>query len=184
MNGADDQALLRSSAAGDRGAFERFVLRHQAPVFRYLRSMAPNEADAEDALQEAFVRAWRSAGTYRGGASARGWILTVARNAVRRSQRRRAGEPASFETVESLGLSAGWGEEQDVLEGLARRDLLRRALGSLPDEDREILVLRELEGFSGDEVADVLGITSAAMKSRLHRARLRLVVALREVAHG
>lgn len=184
MSGADDQQFLAAVALGDRAAFERFVERHQAAVFRYLRSAAAEEADAEDALQEAFVAAWRNAGSYRGGASARGWILTIARNALSRAHRRRSGQPTSFEEVEELGIQAGWGQEEDVLEGLARRELLTRALAALAREDREILILRELEGFSGEEVAEMLGLSLAAMKSRLHRARLRLVAALREVAHG
>ena len=160
------------------------MLRHEAAVFRLLRSAAAGEADAEDALQEAFVAAWRGAGTYTGGPNARGWILAVARNALRRSHRRRVGEPVDFESLETLGLQAGWGKEQDALETLARADLLSRAMARLPEEDREILVLRELEGFSGEEVAELLEITLAAMKSRLHRARLRFVAALREVANG
>lgn len=186
MSGADDNALLSAAARGDRAAFERFVQRHQGAVFRFLRSAATDDADAEDALQDAFVSAWTSAGTYGGGPWARGWILTIARNALRRTHRRRVGEPAGFdgvETLETLGLRAGWGGE-DILEGLVRRDLLSRVLGSLAPEDREVLVLRELEGFSGDEVADMLGITVPAMKSRLHRARLRFVATLREMAHG
>jgi RNA polymerase sigma-70 factor (ECF subfamily) len=91
------------------------------------------------------------------------------------------GEPASFEPLETLGVQAGWGDDGAALESLARRDLLRRALRRLRPDDREILVLRELEGLPGAEVAEMLELTLAAMKSRLHRARLRLAAALREV---
>lgn len=181
MTSADDRALLRGAAAGDRDAFERFVARHEAAVFRLLRARASNAADAEDALQEAFLAAWRSAAGYRGGASARGWILTIARNALRRAHRRRVGEPESWAPLEVLGREAGWGSDPGTLELLARRDLLTRAMDRLHPDDREILVLRELEGFSGKEVADVLEIGIPAMKSRLHRSRLRLAAALREV---
>jgi RNA polymerase sigma-70 factor, ECF subfamily len=183
MTEADDRRLLEASAAGDRAAFEGFVCRHEAAVFRFLKASASSEADAEDALQEAFVATWRGAGSYRGGASARGWILTIARNALSRAHRLRAGEPATFERIEELGLEAGWGQD-DTLEDVARREVLERALEALSGDDREVLVLRELEGFSGDEVAEMLGITVAAMKSRLHRARLKFVAALREVAYG
>lgn len=183
MTGPDDRQLLHAAAGGDREAFGQFVQRHQASVFRFLRSLAPAEADAEDALQEAFLAAWRGAATYQGGASARGWILTVARHALLRAHRRRAGEPSAFESLEDLGAEAGWGDG-DPLEGLARKDLLRRAMADLEPREREILVLRDLEGFSGEEVAAMLELGQAAMKSRLHRARLRLVTKLREVAHG
>lgn len=184
MPGGDDQALLGAAAAGDREAFDAFVARHQASVFRYLRSLGSDEAGAEDALQETFLAAWRGAATYGGGPSARGWILTIARNALRRAHRRRVDEPAAFEPLEVLGRQAGWGSGEEVLERLARRDLLERALESLSPDDREILVLRELEGLDGREVADALEIGVPAMKSRLHRARLRLVAALREVDDG
>lgn len=185
MTGGDDRELLARAAGGDRAAFGSFVERHQAAVFRYLRAAGGVEADAEDALQEAFLAAWRGAGTYRGGGSGRGWILTIARNALHRAHRRRVGEPRELEPLEGLGLEAGWGaEEDDALEALARRDLLERALGGLTPEDREVLILRELEGFPGEEVAEMLGLNLAAMKSRLHRARLRFVANLREVARG
>lgn len=180
MSEADDRRLLLAASLGDRDAFERFVEEHEGAVFRLLKTAAADDADVEDALQEAFVAAWRNAGSYRGGASARGWILTIARNALRRSHRRRVGEPAAFEPLEALGLQAGWGQD-DALEGMARREVLDRAMQKLGVEDREVLVLRELEGLSGEEVAGMLDITVAAMKSRLHRARLRFLAALREV---
>jgi RNA polymerase sigma-70 factor (ECF subfamily) len=180
----DDAALLERAAAGDREAFDLFVRRHQASVWRLLRALTRDPADAEDALQDAFLGAWRGAGTYRGGPSARGWMLTVARNAVRRAHRRRAGEPPELESLEELGLHAGWGANPGTLETLARRELLERALARLTPEDREVLVLRELEELSGEETAAVLEVGVPAMKSRLHRARLRLVAALREIDHG
>jgi RNA polymerase sigma-70 factor (ECF subfamily) len=182
MTHADDQQLLHAATLGDRKAFEAFVERHQDSVFRFLRAVASDHADAEDALQETFLAVWRSAGTYRGGPSARGWVLTIARNALARAHRRRAGQPTSFLPLGELGLQAGWGADGDgILERIARRDLLERALESLGADDREVLVLRELEDLSGGEVADMLGIGVPAMKSRLHRARLRLMAALREV---
>lgn len=181
MTQGDDEALLGAASRGDREAFAEFVDRHQSSVFRLLRASAANEADAEDALQEAFLAAWRSAGSYRGGASARGWILTIARNALRRAWRRRVGEPSSWEPLDALAREAGWGSRDSVLDVLARRDLLERAFQRLAPGDREILVLRELEGLEGTEVATMLDVSVAAMKSRLHRARLRLAAAVREV---
>lgn len=184
MTEGDDDGLLRAAARGDREAFGEFVQRHQASVFRLLRATAGTEADAEDALQEAFLAAWRSAGSYRGDGPARGWILTIARNALRRVHRRRVGEPSSWESLETLAREAGWGSEESALETLARTDLLERALARLDPGDREILLLRELEGLEGRKVAEMLELTVAAMKSRLHRARLRLVAAVGEVDRG
>ena len=91
----------RRAADADSAAFGVFVERHQAAVLRLLRVLTDNEADAEDALQEAFLAAWRSAAALRGSESARGWILTIARNALHRQHRRRAGEPSDFESLDA-----------------------------------------------------------------------------------
>jgi RNA polymerase sigma-70 factor (ECF subfamily) len=184
MTGSDDAALLAGAARGDRAAFGAFVERHQGRVWRYLKSAGAGDADAEDALQETFLAAWRGCDGYRGGASARGWILTIARNALRRMHRTRAGEPADLESLDDLGRDAGWGGnawtgDPDGGPALEDRDLLEWALDRLSADDREVLVLRELEGLSGREVAELLGISEAAMKSRLHRARLRFMAELR-----
>ena len=156
--------------------------RHYDACLRYVESLASSRQDAEDALQEAFIAVWRSAGGFRGDESARAWLFTIARNALRRARRLRVGEPAAFEAIEDLGASAGWGTGPDgpSLDRLADRQLLERSLRGLSSEDREILLLRDVEGFSGGEVARLLDLTLSAMKSRLHRARLRLVAAAKE----
>ena len=178
-----DADLLRRSAEGDAGAFERFVTRHEASVYRYLRALADDAADAEDALQEAFVAAWRAASSFR-GTDARAWLLAIARNRLRRMHRRRAGAPSDSDLVplERLGAEAGWGAPEDPgaeLERREARERVERALGRLSAPDREVLLLRDVEGLTGEEAADVLGISLAALKSRLHRARLRLAAELR-----
>ncbi len=89
--------------------------------------------------------------------------------------------------LEELGLQAGWGcppWTNSFVESLERRDTLEKALGRLSADEREILVLRELEGLSGDETAAVLELSLPAMKSRLHRARLRLAAVLVGGNHG
>ena len=157
MTEADDRTLLGAAGDGDAEAFRHFVARHQDAAYRLIGA------------------------SFRGTGSARGWILTIARNTARRLHRRRAGEPPVFDDLEILGWLAGWGDPGAYLERHARRDLLERAFDELDPDDREVLVLRELEGLTGEEVAGALGLTVAAMKSRLHRARLRLVAALRRV---
>ncbi len=157
-----------------------FMERHDAAVHRFLTSLnaAPDEVD--DALQECFVAAWRSAETFGGSASARGWLFTIARNALRRRHRRRVGEPSDPTSLEELGERAGWGAPDTILDSIGARETLLWALDRLSDEEREVVVLRDVEGFSGQETAEILGLQTAAMKSRLHRARLRLLAALRE----
>lgn len=182
-----DAEDLRRTAGGDREAFERFVDRHEAGVLRYVRNVVADPDRAEDALQDTFVAAWRGAAGFRGEGSARAWLLTIARNAVRRQGRRRAGEPERFVPLDSLALTAGWGQpaaDDDPARRLETRELVERGFRGLDAADREILVLRDLEGFTNEEAARTLGLSVAAVKSRLHRARLRFTGNLREVDHA
>ena len=180
-----DAELQRRCAARDASAgaaCEAFVGRHQAAAYRLIRAIAPDPADAEDALQESFLACWRSAGNFAGGESARHWVLTIARNAARRLYRRRRGEPTNFVSLDQLGREAGWGVAASPAvwdEQADARETLKAALVRLSAEEREVLIMRDLEGLSGQETARSLHLTVPAMKSRLHRARLRLAAALR-----
>ena len=178
-----DAVLLRRSGGGDAGAFELFLHRHRDAVWRYLVTLTGDAADADDAFQETFVAAWRGSAGFHGENGARAWLLTIARHVVTRSRRRHAGEPATFESVDELADAAGWGDAEapDLrVERREARETLRRALDRLDPADREVILLRDLEDIDGDEAAAMLGITSPALKSRLHRARLRLVAAVRK----
>lgn len=138
-------------------------------------------------MQEAFLATWRHAGTYAGSGSARAWLFTVARHSAARLFRRRVGEPSELASIEDLGVDAGWGQvpEPDLLlDRLSNREILERALATLPAAERETLVLRDLESLSGEQVAELTGVSLAAMKSRLHRARLRFAAAVRELNDG
>lgn len=182
---AGDSELIARVSSGDRSAFTELVKRHQAALHRYLRTLVRSDADAEDALQRAFLGVWRGAGTFSGAASPRTWLFTVARNAAFRQTRARREDATDPETLAELGAKAGWGADSplELLEGSEARARLRAALAALPSEDREVIVLRDLEGLSGEEAAAVLGSTLAAAKSRLHRARLRLMAVLKEESH-
>jgi RNA polymerase sigma-70 factor (ECF subfamily) len=182
----DDRELIRRSAAGDRLAFDEFVSRHQAAVFRFARALADADADAEDALQETFLNAWRHASAFRGEASPRTWLLAIARHAAFRLHRRRQDEPTQLEPLGDLGAAAGWGAETPEALALTRegRDLLARALDALSVTDREVVILRDVEEIPGEDVAAMLGLTLPAMKTRLHRARLRLAAKVKEAYGG
>jgi RNA polymerase sigma-70 factor, ECF subfamily len=180
-----DADALRRTASGDAAAFEAVVDRHESAVLRYLRALTDDADRAEDMLQETFIAAWRGAGSFRGSDSARGWLLTIARHALHRHVRRHAGEPRRFEPLESLAVDAGWGDAGDKLGRLLdAREIVAIGFAGLSAEDREILVLRDLEEFSGEEVGSMLGLTLAAVKSRLHRARLRFIGNLKGGRHG
>lgn len=182
---ADDGALLRAAVAGDQTAFAQFMRAHQAAVHRYLVAFA-GHGDVDDALQETFINAWRGAATYHGGASARAWLYAIARHVVHHAVRRRVDEPEQFESVEQLAEEAGWGCADERAAGSGSdaglaRELLQTALSRLPREEREVLTLRELDGFSGDETAAILQLSLPAMKSRLHRARIHLAAVVRRL---
>ena len=181
-NEPDDASLLAMSASGDPDAFDRFVARHRAAVFRYLRTKT-NDADAEDALQHTFVQAWRNAATIVVADTARPWLFTVALNAVARQQRHAHATNLTDDDLGHLGELAGFAADDATPERFAEvaeeRGVVQAALASLPEQDREILTLRDLEQLPGERVAELLSLTLAAMKSRLHRARLRLVAELR-----
>lgn len=179
----EDAELLRLAAAGDDGAFARFVERHQAGVWRRALTLTDNASDAEDLLQETFLAAWRSAGAFRGG-SARGWLLTIATHAWQRLGKHaaRLQQTEDDESLEALALRAGWGSDGDAADD--RTTAVQQAFARLSADDQRLLTLRDVEEMSGEEVAALLELTLPAMKSRLHRARLRLAAAYEEVRRG
>lgn len=187
MPGEDEQNLTdpdlaTRAAAGDRDAFGILVARHQAHVFRLAHLLTRSRADAEDVLQQTFLSAWRSIGSFRRDASVRTWLLTIARHAALDKRQVAARDRVDPTPVEALGLRAGWGGPSPEDETLSheRSALFAAAFSTLAESDREILTLRELEGMSGEDTASMLGLSLPAMKSRLHRARLALAAAVRE----
>lgn len=189
----EDEALL-SRAKTDGAAARAFFERHGRAVFGLARAILRDEGAAEDATQEAFARAFASADTFDASrGTARTWLLAIARHAAFEALRRRREAPIGEADAEDdaeplldLGLAAGWGSE-DPERQLARaeqRELLATALAALSPADREIVVLRDLEGLQPGEIARVVGVDVAAAKSRLHRARLRLVAALHALEEG
>lgn len=172
---ASDEKLLGRSAAGDRDAFAELVGRHQAGLYRFTLRSCASEREAEDVVQEGLLAAWRGAGGFRGDSSARTWLYQVVVNACRRRRRRRAGEPTRHEPLEQAAELPGPESHPD--ERVAARQVgnaIDLALAEMPEEARHVLILRDVDGLSGEETAAALGLSLAAMKSRLHRARLEL----------
>ena len=182
MTSATDEVLLQRSGEGDAEAFELLVARHGDALFRFASRICRGERDAEDAVQDGLLAAWRGASTFRGDAAARTWLFQVVIHACRRRGRRRAGEPDGHEQVECAAALAAHDSGADV-RAAARQvgGAIERALAEMSDEAREVLLLRDVEGLSGEEAAAVLGVGLAAMKSRLHRARLELKERVEEI---
>lgn len=176
-----DRDVLDQIGRGDRSAFDILLKRHAAAVLRLARSVTGRRETAEDVLQQTFLTAYTQAATFRGEESARAWLLTIARHAAYRMGVKDSRERPADEALVDLGIQAGWGQDDPETLTLRaqREEALTAALEALDPEDRAIVVLRDLEGLSGTEAAKVLDVSEAAMKSRLHRARLRLAAALR-----
>ena len=162
-----------------RRSFEEVVVPHLDAACNYARWLAGNEADAEDVVQDASVRAFRFFSSLR-GEDARAWLLTIVRHAwYARLSSQRAARTASLEydemadtrPDESLGPEALLMQRQTV-------DRVRRAVEQLPVDFREVVVLRELEGLSYKEIAAIVGIPMGTVMSRLARARERLLAVL------
>ncbi len=178
----EELELAARTAAGDANAFRLLVDRHQAAVFRYALALVGRREDAEDVLQDVFLALLRHAAGFRGDASMRTWLLTVTRNSAFRVRGRTARLAEDSVELDELGKAAGWGaaDPEQLAIRAQDRTRLQGALEGLGAEDREVIALRELEGMSGAETAEVLGVSLTAMKSRIHRARLRLAAALRQ----
>lgn len=181
-----DETLIGRIAAGDPVAFDRLVRRHQAAVYRFARAAAPAEGAgvAEEILRETFRAARRAAPRHRNESSARPWLLALARQTIdRQHPRPRESDPGS---LRELARAAGWGAGEDGVGDCGGDEELAvaAAFGVLHPEDREILTLCDREYFTLDEAARVTGLSDAAVRTRLHRARLRLLARLQEGAHG
>lgn len=174
-----DQKLVDDALAGDLSAFERLVERHRDVVFRVAARIVGRE-EAEDVSQDAFLRAFNRLSAFRGDAPFRVWLLTITRNAALNHQARRRADPV--ESVEPL-MGAPVGAEgrlpADQLEGRERRERLEGKVRLLSPPHRVVLVLRDIEGLSYDEIADVTETPLGSVKGRLHRAREELIEILR-----
>lgn len=181
--GSDDE-LLRAARNGDRAALETLVSRYEPRVYRFGLSMCRDAADADDVLQDTFVSMVRALRTFRADSSLSTWLYTIARHACLKKRRRRAAAPRSVESLDALGphVREGLASTSANPEQLAATNeigsSLRAAIGALDAAQREVLVLRDVEGLTAADTAQVLGLTVAAVKSRLHRARIAVREAL------
>jgi len=173
-------ALIERAQAGDREALER-VLEEIAPlVHRFGLRMCRHEADAEDVLQDTLLSVASHLGDYEGRASLSSWVFMLARTACAR-KRRGLKNRAHLPEHATGELEDDKGSPEQTTADRELRASLERALASLSDEHREVILLRDMEGLSAAEVSDSLGISVEAVKSRLHRARAALREAMHEV---
>jgi RNA polymerase sigma-70 factor (ECF subfamily) len=181
----DDSKLFVRAQRGDTAAYEEIVQRYQQVAFRTAYVITGSAADAEEAAQDGFVKAYRALDTFRSGAEPRPWLLKIvaneARNRVRSAGRRHHLELRLVERFRP-GDAAPSPEAETVAAEDTRR--LLNLVNSLSDEDRLVITSRYLLELSGEETAAVLGIPEGTVKSRLSRALARLRTTLGEVSHA
>jgi RNA polymerase sigma-70 factor, ECF subfamily len=176
----DETAMIARVLAGETDVFHELIRPYERSVYTMALSLLRNEAEAEDAAQEAFIKAYRNLGRFRSEARFSTWLIAIVLNEARgRLRRKQPGLTDSIDdtsegTVTPTQLT-DWREiPSETLERQEVRSLIRRALDALPLPYREVFVLRELEERNVQETAETLGITTASVKMRLHRARLML----------
>lgn len=172
---AEDVLLVRAAQQGDLRAFEALVHRYRNPVYRIALRMLGDAAAAEDAVQDAFLRAWLALPEFRAESSIGTWLYRIVTN--RCLNILRAERPVQpLEDDQAVAAA----RPEELVQQQAELGALRRAILRLTPEQRAAFVLRELEGLSYEEIAEVLGATVPAIKGRIHRARLELVEAMRQ----
>jgi len=174
-----DPQLLAAAQAGDPKALDELIQRHQRRVYRFGLKMCRDPEDAKDVLQDTLIAAARTIKDFRGASSVSTWLYTIARSFCIKHRRRSKFAPDQEESLESRepGLEARQVMDptrapDEELVGRQIEGALERAIADLDPMYREVLVLRDVEGLSAPEVAEIMGLTVEAVKSRLHRARL------------
>lgn len=172
----DTEAELISRAqAGDREAFGEIVRHYRQGMIDVVYRMCGDPCLAEDAAQTAFIHAWQRLHTYKPQAALRNWLYRIAVNAALDMLRRE--KPAA--DIEKLPLASAEDRPEAVFEKRERQEQVRQAVLNLPEASRAVLVLREYEGLSYQEIAETLEIPAGTVMSRLSYARTRLVELLR-----
>jgi RNA polymerase sigma-70 factor (ECF subfamily) len=183
---SDDSDLLARLSVGDPAAVEMLMTTYSDRVFRLAYGVTRNEADAQEVVQDVFVTVCRKHGSFAGRSALSSWIYRITMNAALNKRRGKRHEvetslDADLPTYQADGHRAGergyllvdWSQtpEEEVLSGESRA-VLTRAIQGLPDHYRAVLILRDVEGLSNEEVAAAVGDTVSSVKSRLHRARM------------
>ena len=179
------QMLIRAAQKGDENAFEALLTRYQTPVFRCVYAMLGNRADAEDVTQEVFIKLWRTLPRYRFESAFLTYLLQIAKNAARdylRAAKRRIsaveltvqGDDGEMDEL-PLADTAPESRPDGAYLAAEKQEMLHRALLALDLPLRQVIVLRAQEGMSYREIAHVLDLSEGTVKSRLNRAKNKLI---------
>jgi RNA polymerase sigma-70 factor (ECF subfamily) len=170
-----DEELVARVCAGEVAMFEHLMRRHNPRVYRAARAIVRDESEAEDVMQDAFVRAYEHLPQFAGRALFSTWLTRIAvHEALARVRRSRRSTPLESHVEEQSSVAHPDSNPEQQLSDVEMRAVLESAVAKLPDEFRAVFVLRSIEGMSGAETAECLGIPEETVKTRLHRARGRL----------
>lgn len=167
-----DDELMLALGQGDGASLGVLVARHQGPLVGYLTTIVHDAERARDLAQETFLKVFRYASSYRTHSRFTTWLYHIARNVARDELRARKRRPHHY-AASDAGLEQAAAETPAIEEAIARRDAVLTALGCLGARDRQLIVLRDLEGLSYEEISDRTGIRLGTVKSGLSRARTR-----------
>ncbi len=172
----DDATLLVAARQGDVDAFSEIVRRHEHRLRVVVRRILDDSRDVDEAVQDVFVQAWRNLDRCRGDAAVFTWLYRIGVNEGLARRRRKRLETVELESSAAAAVHDTRPETQPALsvESADTRDRVHAALATLPFDYREAVVLRDLVGLSNEEVADAVGLSVAAAKSRIHRGRMQL----------
>lgn len=173
----NEEKLIGRAAKGDASAFNELLGLHEKKMYAVCLRMCVNQEDAQDCLQEAMLRIYRSISGFKGQSSFSTWIYRVTMNTCLDELRKKKNKQTT--SLDSL-LDTGWSPSDDydtpehhAIEG-ERRKAIRSAISELPEDMRSAVVLRDIEGFSYDEISVILGINVGTIKSRISRGREKL----------
>lgn len=185
-----DQQLVQRAQRGDLRAFDLLVLKYQGRIAALVSRYVSDAGEVEDVTQEAFIKAYRALGKFRGDSAFYTWLYRIAANAAKNhlvAKGRRPGADATIEDAEGYdegGLLLESASPEALAMGGELAEVVESALNALPDELKAALMLREFDGLSYDDIADVLGCPVGTVRSRIFRAREAIDQRVKEQISG
>jgi RNA polymerase sigma-70 factor (ECF subfamily) len=179
-----DRLLVTQAAAGSREAFDELVRRYRRRMYTLVRALTGGDSEAEDLVQDIFVRAFRAIGGFRGDSAFRSWLYRIAVNVVHSYLNRRRAREVAFGIAEDATAVDNVANTDDLERTVLRRQVIDRALATLPEDLRVLVVLRDVQGLKYEEIAKIVKRPRGTVESRLFRARQRLRPMLQPLMAG
>lgn len=182
MSDLEDAELVNRVLRGEKAYFNEIVNRYETSIYQYMFRMCGNQADAEDVLQETFLNAFRALDSFRGDSKLSTWLYKIANNSCLMKRRKSKFAPdkelsltetSTHSEIESgVSIHTPAKTPIDAMLSSEFRSILQNILLDLPKHYRQTFILADIQGFRGQEISDILGVTIPTVKSRLHRARI------------